>query len=74
MAEVEAPEPRCGFDVCIPTPGVPMPEKLCGKVSAMKDLCMPNFLGPVRARKRSEMYPALHTLRHTSCRAHSSAD
>jgi len=47
MADIEdKPEPRCGFDVCIPTPGIPMAEKCCDKGDSLKTLCMPNFFGP----------------------------
>jgi len=41
----ETDEKCAGYDVCIPTPGVPMAERCCDNASIWKKLCMPNFLG-----------------------------
>ena len=59
MSDVdEENEPRCGFDVCIPTPGVPPAERCCGKAEALGPLCMPNFFGPFAGLFKKEVKPA----------------
>lgn len=51
-------EPRCGFSVCIPTPGVPASERCCGAASGMKGMCLPNFLGPFAGLFKKKVQPA----------------